>query len=256
MRPAPFLLWTAAALLLCRSACRRRRRAAGPAPSTARGPLDAGRLGAAAGRGGAIALVDPQGHRPLPHASAWGWGRDDESYHLAAMAAWHRFGDLRMIKFSMGDTSTTFYPVLGEVCVLGAAGPLPRQRRPGPLDAAPVRPLLRRWSTAAIGRRLGLSRRSALLRRPPSSPAIRRVLPVLALSAGNDHSASFFTLAAVDGVLALARRPTKARRSTPAPPSGCSWAPSTSACSSCPWCWRWRGSPAACARPPRIGGSG
>jgi hypothetical protein len=121
------------------------------------------------------------------------------------MAVWHRFGDLRMIKFAIGDTSTTFYPVGGEVWSWVLLAPF--------RDSD----VLTRWAqlpfavaslaaTAAIARRLGLSLRSALMAALLFA-AIRRAFPVLAFTAGNDHSTGFFTLAAVDAVLALAAQP-------------------------------------------------
>jgi len=39
---------------------------------------------------------------------------DDSCYHLPAVAAWRSFGDLRMMKFPVGDTAMTFFPVAGE----------------------------------------------------------------------------------------------------------------------------------------------
>jgi len=113
MRPAPFLLWVAAALLLSRLV---------PVPPGPDGAalvtpgdrLDRIEWALLLATTGAVALV---GLKFLYHYR-WvpvGLGPDDESYHLAAMAVWHRFGDLRMIKFAVGDTSTTFYPVGGEV---------------------------------------------------------------------------------------------------------------------------------------------
>ena len=207
MRPAPFLLWTAAALLLSRLLPAR----TGDGPSEAPILLNPGdRWGRAEwalllAATAALALVG------LEFAFQYRWapvglGPDDESYHLAAMAVWHRFADLRMLKFSMGDTSTTFYPVGGEVWSWALLAPF--------RDSD----VLARWAqlpfalfsfvaTAAIGRRLGLSSRSATMAALLFA-AIQRVFPVLALSAGNDHSSSFFTLAAVDGALALAAAPT------------------------------------------------
>ncbi|HSS50466.1 MAG TPA: hypothetical protein VLX28_16130 [Thermoanaerobaculia bacterium] len=205
MRPAPFLIWTAAALLLSRLL---------PVPPRTRAVTPSGE-----------AEVDRWFHAEWALALAtlatvvlfglkfafhyrWapvGLGPDDESYHLAAMAVWHRFGDLRMIKFAIGDTSTTFYPVGGEVWAWALLAPF--------RDSD----VLARWAqlpfaaaslvaTAAIGRRLGLSLRSALMAMLLFA-AIRRVFPVLAFTAGNDHSTGFFTLAAVDAALALVAQP-------------------------------------------------
>jgi hypothetical protein len=206
MRPAPFLLWTAGALLFSRvlpvpSRPGEDYGAALTAPTDRLTGIEWALLLAA---GGAVALV---GLKFLYHYR-WvpvGLGPDDESYHLAAVAVWHRFGDLRMIKFAVGDTSTTFYPVGGEVWSWVLLAPLRDSDFLTRFAQLPFA-LFSIVATASIGRRLGLSLRSALLGALLYA-AIRRVFPVLALQAGNDHSASFFTLAATDGVLALATRP-------------------------------------------------
>jgi hypothetical protein len=205
MWPAPFLIWTAAALLLSLVV------PVSPLPPPEAGvaPGEADRWTRAEwalvlAAGGAVALLG------LKFAYHYRWtpvglGPDDESYHLAAMAVWHRFGDLRMIKFAVGDTSTTFYPVGGEVWSWVLLAPF--------RDSD----VLARWAqlpfavaslaaTAAIGRRLGLPLRSALMAALLFA-AIRRAFPVLAFTAGNDHSTGFFTLAAIDAVLALAAQP-------------------------------------------------
>jgi hypothetical protein len=202
MRPAPFLLWVAAALLLSLLIpVPPRQGLDGPALSGRRDEIEWTLLLAAAG---AITLV---GLKFLYHYR-WvpvGLGPDDESYHLAAVAVWHRFGDLRMIKFAIGDTSTTFYPVGGEVWSWVLLAPFRDSDFLARFAQLPFA-LFSFVATASIARRLGLSLRSALLAALLYA-AIRRVFPVLALQAGNDHSASFFTLAAIDGVLALAARP-------------------------------------------------
>jgi hypothetical protein len=206
MRPAPFLLWIAVALLLSRLLPVPPRPGPGggavlPVPADRLARIEWALLLAA---GGAVALV---GLKFLYHYR-WvpvGLGPDDESYHLAAVAVWHRFGDLRMIKFAVGDTSTTFYPVGGEVWSWVLLAPFRDSDFLARFAQLPFA-LFSILATAAIGRRLGLSLRSALLGALLYA-AIRRVFPVLALQAGNDHSASFFTLAAIDGALALAARP-------------------------------------------------
>ena len=205
MRPAPFLIWTAVALLLSLLV-----------PARSESGKSSGAILTEADRwtraewalvlaaGATLALLG------LKYAFHYwltpvGLGPDDESYHLAAMAVWHRFGDLRMIKFAVGDTSTTFYPVGGEVWSWVLLAPF--------RDSD----VLSRWAqlpfavasfaaTAAIARRLGLPLRPALMAALLFA-AIRRSYPVLAYTAGNDHSTSFFTLAAIDGVLALAAAP-------------------------------------------------
>jgi len=128
---------------------------------------------------------------------------DDPSYHLSAVAAWHHYHDLRMIKFNGGDQSTTFYPIGSEL-----------------IDWALLAPLrdsdfLLRWSQApfalgslaamaAIALHLGLSRRSALLS-ALLYLTVGRAFPVLMFSAGNDHVTAFYTLAAVDAALVFGR---------------------------------------------------
>lgn len=129
---------------------------------------------------------------------------DDTSYHLSAMATWHSFEDLRMVKFPVGDGGTAFYPVLGEIWSF--------------LLLAPVAPsdFLARWvelpfalfslvGLAAVGRALGLSGRSLVVA-VLLYAATPRAFPGLMLTAGNDHMTSFLSLAAVLSVLLLAQR--------------------------------------------------
>ena len=153
----------------------------------------------------AVAMVALHDMHRLRYTASGDYGFDDNSYHLSAVAVWLRHGDLRMIRFSMGDASTAFYPVLGEVASWVLFTPF------GDSDVAA------RWSqlpfgifsffaAAGIARRLGLSRWNAAFAALLFA-SIHRVLPVFALGAGNDHSASYFTLAALDAGLALARRP-------------------------------------------------
>jgi hypothetical protein len=133
------------------------------------------------------------------------FGFDDLSYHLAAVATWFQYGDLRMLKFSFGDPSTTFYPIVAELFSWVLIAPFQNSD------------VLARWSQLpfaifsgvallAICRRLGMPRRTGVLA-AVSFLSIRRVLPVLAFTAGNDHTASFFVLAGVDAMLRLGRRP-------------------------------------------------
>lgn len=144
-------------------------------------------------------LVDDRYQAPGFH------GFDDLSYHLAAVATWHQYGDLRMMKFPMGDPSTSFYPILAELCSWVLIVPF------GDSDVAA------RWTQLpfalfsglalfSIARRLGLPRRASVLA-AVSYLSIRRVLPLLAFTAGNDHTAGFFALAGLDAVLAASRRP-------------------------------------------------
>ena len=153
----------------------------------------------------AVALVGLDDMDRLRWAPAGMHGFDDTSYHLSAVATWIRSGDLRMIRFSMGDPSTPFYPVLGEVASWVLIAPF----RDSDVAA--------RWTqlffslasflaVAAIARRLGLSRRSAALA-AIAYAGIYHVFPILAVAAGNDPATAFFTLAGVDAAIALARRP-------------------------------------------------
>lgn len=130
---------------------------------------------------------------------------DDTYYHLTAVATWHRHGDLRMVKLAVGDSSTTFYPILAEICAWVFLAPF------GDSDFAA------RWTqlpfalaslvgVAAVARRLGGSRRAAGLAALLYA-AVPEFFPELALTAGNDHTAAFFTLTALDGVLELGQRP-------------------------------------------------
>jgi hypothetical protein len=204
LRPAPFLVWTAAAYLLSLLLPERDVEPE-PVPAAASdisrsARIEAALLIAAALAVGLVFLREVKGMRFLPPGSY-----DDLSYHLSAVATWIRHGDLRMIRFSMGDTSTPYYPILGEMWSWVLFAPF----RDSDVAA--------RWSqlpfacfsilaAAAIARRLGLGRRDTALA-AVSYAGIYHVFPFLAMGAGNDHSLSFFTLAAVDGSLAFARRP-------------------------------------------------
>jgi dolichyl-phosphate-mannose-protein mannosyltransferase len=131
-------------------------------------------------------------------------GPDDLSYHLSAIAVWQRWGDLRMLKFSMGDWGTAFYPILPELS--------------GWMLLAPFRDsdVAARWSelpyaiaslvaVAAVARRLGVGRRAAVL--AAVLYGVLRPVAALAFAAGNDHVTAFFTLAALDAALACVERP-------------------------------------------------
>ena len=110
-----------------------------------------------------------------------------------------------MIRFSMGDPSTPFYPILGEMASWVLIVPF----RDSDVAARWTQVFFAVFSflaVAAIARRLGLSRRNAAFAAIAYS-GIYHVFPVLSVSAGNDQSTSFFTLAGIDAALALARRP-------------------------------------------------
>jgi hypothetical protein len=130
---------------------------------------------------------------------------DDVSYHLPAAAVWNRSGDLRTLKFETGDPSPTFYPLTAELSAWALLAPF------HDCDAAALRLQLffaagSLVAVAALAQRFGLNRRGALLA-VLLYATIDRAFPVLALGAGNDHAAAFFTLASLDAGLELLRRP-------------------------------------------------
>jgi hypothetical protein len=213
LRPGLFLLLVAVAfaagLLLPMPAPRGERPVGGnpvddPSPAPLRLRLERGLLLAAAlALGGALALEtaraagEPRGL----------YGPDDLSYHLPAVAVWQRFGDLRMLKFAVGDRSTAFYPIAPELGAWALLAPFRDS------DAAARRAqlpfaLLSLAALAALARRLGLTPRGAALA-VLCYLTFERAYPVLALTAGSDHQAAFFTLAALDGALLLLQRPSR-----------------------------------------------
>lgn len=206
LQPRFYLLLLAVVYLACR-AIRPPERVAPPpekeaAPRDRQDKLEAVLLLAAAMALGVVTLATI---RELRFAPPGLFGYDDLTYHLTAVAVWQKWGDLRMMKLAVGDPSSPFYPILSELGSWVALAPF------GDSDVAA------RWSQlpfalfsalalAAVARRLGLCRRSAALA-ALLYLAIPHVLPELALSAGNDHTAGFLTLAALDAVLAMARDP-------------------------------------------------
>lgn len=205
LRPAPFLIWTAAAFLLAHLLPRQNAGAGlvhAQAPNSQASRIDTALLIMAAL---AVALVGLYDLWRLRWAPAGPHGFDDVSYHLSAVATWIRHGDTRMIRFSMGDPSTPFYPILGEMASWVLIAPF----RDSDVAARWTQIFFAVFSflaVASIGRRLGLSRRSAALA-AICYAGIYHVFPVLSVSAGNDQSTSFFTLAGLDAGLALVRRP-------------------------------------------------
>ncbi len=132
-------------------------------------------------------------------------GFDDLSYHLAAVATWHQHGDLRMLKFSFGDPSTAFYPILSELWTWIFIAPFHDSDIAARWSQIPFA-LFSGLALMSIAQRLGLPRRAGVIA-AASYLSIRHVLPVLAFTAGNDHTAAFFTLAAVDALIAASHRP-------------------------------------------------
>ncbi|HET9209465.1 MAG TPA: DUF6541 family protein [Thermoanaerobaculia bacterium] len=202
LRPGPFLVWTAVAFLLSYLLPRPKERA-GTSPDPAKNSrVDTALLIMAAL---AVSLVGLYDLWRLRWAPAGPHGFDDVSYHLSAVATWIRHGDVRMIRFSMGDPSTPFYPILGEMASWVLIAPF----RDSDVAARWTQIFFAVFSflaVASIGRRLGLSRRSAAFA-AICYAGIYHVFPVLSVGAGNDQSTSFFTLAGLDAGLGLARRP-------------------------------------------------
>lgn len=132
-------------------------------------------------------------------------GYDDTSYHLSAVATWHQWHDLRSMKFPIGDGSTTFYPIAGELFSLLLLVPL------GGID------FLARWSEVpfALASLVALASLARLLSHCAGAVGVAvllyaanpRVFPSGMLGAGNDHAVSFFVLASACGALLLRRGP-------------------------------------------------
>jgi hypothetical protein len=204
LRPGPFLAWTAAAFVLSRflPVPPRPDEPDTPAVPSRWERIETALLISAAL---AIALFNVHDLFRLQCAPAGPYGYDDLSYHLSTVATWIRYGDLQMIRFSMGDPSTPFYPILGEMSSWVLIAPFRDSDVVARWTQIPFA-LFSFLAVAAIGRRLGLSRRDAALA-AIAYAGIRHVFPVLAVGAGNDHSTGFFTLAGIDAGLAFARRP-------------------------------------------------
>jgi uncharacterized membrane protein YsdA (DUF1294 family) len=206
LRPAPFLLWTAAAFLLSRLLPVRPgvppAAAETAEPPSRRLRVETALLAAALL---AVAFAGLYDMRQLRYQPPGAHGFDDNSYHLSAVADWIRYGDLRMIRFSMGDPSTPFYPVLGELSSWVLIAPFRDSDVAARWTQLPFA-LFSFLAVFAIARRLGLARRDAAFAAVLYA-AIHHVFPVLAVMAGNDHSTSFFALAGLDAALACARRP-------------------------------------------------
>jgi hypothetical protein len=207
LRPAVFLAWTAAAFLLSRflpapanSEKTNQETSVRSVPSVRSVRIETALLLTAALTIALTGAREIRGQRYLPPKLY-----DDLSYHLSTVATWVRHGDLRMVRFSMGDSSTPFYPVLGEVTSWVLIAPFRDSDVAARWTQLPFA-ILSFLAAAAIARNLGLARRDAALA-AISYAGIHHVFPFIAMGAGNDHATSYFTLAAVDGALCLARRP-------------------------------------------------
>jgi hypothetical protein len=136
-------------------------------------------------------------------------GFDDTSYHLSAAATWHQWHDLRSMKFPIGDGSTTFYPIAGELFSLLLLVPL------GGID------FLARWSEVpfALFSLVALASLARLLSLRAGAVGVAvllyaanpRVFPSGMLGAGNDHLVSFCVLASACAALLLRRGPEPGR---------------------------------------------
>jgi hypothetical protein len=196
LRPGAFLLWTAALAVLAALTPVPARGASHDPPdgdeaSTRSRAVTVERAGAVAAL--AILLLSAGARmREDRDAPPGTYGFDDTSYHLSTVATWLDTGDLSMIRFSYGDPSTPFYPIVGELVAWALVAPF------RDLDVAA------RWAQlpyalatlaalAALGARIGLRPVHAL---PALAlfASLHRVFPLTALAAGNDHAASFFTL--------------------------------------------------------------
>lgn len=211
LRPAPFLLVIAAAVLA--ASWIRQREAEEPPDSPAldedapvrgaRALADRVETIAALGAGAAMMLgyaVEALRRFALPLHG----GPDDLSYHLTAVAVWQRWGDLRMVKFSMGDWGTAFYPILPELSSWALLAPF-RDSDVAARWSELVFALASLVAVAAVAGRLGVERRAALL--AAALYGALHLVAALAFAAGNDHLTAFFTLAALDAALACAERP-------------------------------------------------
>jgi hypothetical protein len=216
LRPSVFLVTTAVVLLLAAAVPRR---AGGTAPELhPRGPepdglpppwLDAIERTLLGALLLGLALVTLERTRDNRLSPAGTFGLDDPSYHLSAVAVWHRYGDLRMLKFDFGDTSTAFYPIGAELFTWALLAPFRDSDFAARWAQLPFLPgaCLALW---AVARALGVTRRGAAVA-VALFWSVPRIVPVLALSAGNDLSACFYTLASVDALLLLGRRPSGGR---------------------------------------------
>jgi hypothetical protein len=210
LRPGAFLLWTAALAVLTALT-------PAPEPRAEAVPPDGGgpprhNRSAAIERVVAVAVLAILALSVLAqiredrYAPPGTYGFDDLSYHLSTVATWLDTGDLSMIRFSYGDPSTPFYPIVGELVAWVLTAPfrgldLAARWAQLPFALATLAALL------AVAGRIGL-RPAHTLPALALFASLQRVFPFTALAAGNDHAASFFTLAALDGVLAAARRRT------------------------------------------------
>jgi hypothetical protein len=215
LRPGAFLLTVALTALAVRWWGTRGEREAPPAPegaSAERPPLPRSALverALLAAVLSALALLTLRAVHDHRYALPGSFGFDDLSYHLSAVATWHRYGDLRMLKFAVGDTSTAFYPIGSELVAWVLLAPFRDSDVAARWAQLPFLPAAL-LAVAALGRTLGLSRRGALFAAALFG-ALPRIVPLFALSAGNDLSTACFAVAGADALLLLGRRPAPGR---------------------------------------------
>lgn len=194
-------------------------RSRGPAGLASPGESDPVRVirGAAFPRGAALPLL-ALAWVGAALAQAIAWGRslppgyhafDDLSYHLSAAATWWRSGDLRMIKFAVGDPSPAFYPIGGELHSWAALSLLNGSDFLARFTELPFA-VAALAATAAIARRLSLPAPAAALA-VVFTASVPRIYPELMLSAGNDVQSAFHALALVHAALLLSERATLGR---------------------------------------------
>ncbi len=215
LRPGAYLLAVALATLAVRWWGTRGEREAPPAPEGAseeRPPLPRSALVERALLAAvlcALALLTLRAVHEHRYTLPGSFGFDDLSYHLSAVATWHRYGDLRMLKFAVGDTSTAFYPIGSELVAWVLLAPFRDSDVAARWAQLPFLPAAL-VAVAALGRTLGLSRRGALLAAALFG-ALPRIVPLFSLSAGNDLSTACFAVASADALLLLGRRPAPGR---------------------------------------------
>jgi hypothetical protein len=134
---------------------------------------------------------------------------DDVSYHLPAAVTWLQWGDLRMPRLPVGDPSTCFYPIGGELASWMWLAPFSGSdvlARWSQLPAAVIL-LLAAW---VASRRLGSgSWPAAVAVLVPLT--IPRLFPEGALSAGNDLWLAAWTVVSFAQILRFAARPSFGR---------------------------------------------
>lgn len=134
---------------------------------------------------------------------------DDTHYHLTAAATWIAHGDLRMVKFPVGDGSPAFYPIGSELFsffLLCLTAPSDILARFSELPFA----VLSLAAVYLLARRLDLSREGSLAAAALSA-LTPKAFPEKMLSAGNDHATAFYLVASLLASLHFVEAPGKKR---------------------------------------------